>query len=81
MLQEIITYIIVAFAVAFAIWKIYKKLAGKKKKKVIYKDATYTPQHNCSDCAASCTLRDAVPEIRVENKELCETTVVKTKDS
>lgn len=80
MLQEIITYIIVAVAVGLALWKMYKKFSGgkRKKSKQVRKTITSAP-HNCSDCIAECSLRDAVPVVRKENEELCETTVAKKK--
>ncbi len=81
MLQEIITYSIVAVAVVLALWKIFKKLSGKKKKPKPYRKAKSSAPHNCSVCIAECSLRDAVPAMRKENKELCETTVIENKDS
>lgn len=82
MVQEIITYIIVALAVGFAGWKIYIKLAGKRrKKKFDFKKETFSMEHNCSDCAAECILRDS-PALKKRNAGLCETTVTKKpKDS
>ncbi len=80
MLQEIITYIIVAVAVGLALWKMYKKLSGKRKKTKQYRKAPSSAPHNCSDCIADCSLRNAVPAVRQENEELCETTVKKKKN-
>lgn len=80
MVQEILTYIIIAVAVAIAVWRIYKKLSRSKKKIKPDKNLKYAPQHNCSDCIASCSIRDAVPEIRSKNEELCDTTVKPAKD-
>lgn len=77
MLQEIITYLIIAIAVSLAVWKMYKKLSGKKKKPKQHKKTTLSAPHNCSDCIADCSLRDAVPAVRQEKEEICETTVIK----
>ena len=80
MTQEIITYIIVLVAIVLALWKMYIKLSGKKKKKKEIKNKnTDTSIHNCSDCIAECSLRDAAPILIKENEELCETTVIKAK--
>lgn len=74
-MQELITYIIVATAVAMAISKIFKKLVKKKKpaKKIDFQKTTLTmQQHNCSDCSAECMLRNAVKPFSEEsNKDLC----------
>jgi hypothetical protein len=80
MLQEIITYIVIAVAVSIAVWKMYKTLSVKKKKPKQHKKTTLSAPHNCSDCIADCSLRDAVPIVRQENEEICETTVVKKKN-
>ncbi len=81
MLQEILTYLIILIAVGTALWRIYKTLSVKKKKKVTdFKKETFTLQHDCSDCAANCSIRDAVPKVKQENAEVCETNV-KLKDS
>lgn len=83
MVQEIITYIIIAVSVSIALLKMYKTVAGSRrtKKTTNYSKVTYTPGHNCSDCIAECSLRDAVPALRKENEELCESTVVKITNS
>ena len=73
MFQEIITYMIIGAAVAFAISKMTKKLKGKKRqpKKVDFEKETFSMQHNCSDCPAECMLRDAAKPIIENNKDLC----------
>lgn len=84
MAQEIITYIIITAAVFLALWKMYIKLWGKKlkvKSKTNFQNVTHAPKHNCSDCIAECSLRDAMPVLRKENEELCETTVIKVTES
>jgi hypothetical protein len=74
MLQEIITYLVVAAAFIFAGWKTYKKLRKKKnKKKPGFKSGEISMQHNCSDCAAECILRDAPTSYIKNNTEKCTT--------
>lgn len=74
MIQEIITYLIIAAAFVFAGWKIYKKLRKKKpKKKSGFKSGEITMQHNCSACAAECILRDASTSYIKSNSETCKT--------
>ena len=82
MVQEVLTYIIVAIALGMAALKMYKKLAGKKRrKKLDFKKQTFTMEHNCQDCIAECILRDS-PALKRKNAELCDTTVAKkAKDS
>jgi large-conductance mechanosensitive channel len=70
MIQEIITYAIVVFAVALTIQKTVKKF--KKKKSVPsdenLKAETSNTQHKCSDCIAECVLRDSVsPALKTED--------------
>lgn len=80
-LQEIITYILIGSAVTIAILKIKKKLGGKKKtQKVDYKNKSFIMEHNCSDCSADCMLRDAVPTVIQNNKDLCEKIEIKSND-
>lgn len=57
MIQEIITYIIISFAIGVAVWKTVKKF--KKNKKTGLKEEQITMHHNCSNCPADCILRDA----------------------
>jgi hypothetical protein len=73
MIQEIITFVIIGAAVAWAISKSISKIKGKKRphKKSDFKKETFTMQHNCSDCSAECMLRNA-PKLTIDkNKELC----------
>ena len=91
MLQEIITYIIIFTAVLISFYRMHKKLSVKKNNnnnnnnnkeaKINYQASSYTPQHNCNDCIADCSIRDAVPAIRKRNEEVCETTVKKATTS
>jgi len=74
MIQEIITYLIVAAAFIFTGWKTFKKFRKKKsKKKSASKNAEFSMQHNCSDCAAECVLRDASTSYIKNNTEICTT--------
>jgi len=78
MAQEIITYLIVAAAFIFAGWKIFKKLRKKKtKKRPGFKSGEITMQHNCSDCAAECMLRDASTSYIKSNSQTCNTNFTK----
>jgi hypothetical protein len=73
MVQEIITYLIVASAIGLAVYKIYNKL--KRKKPVqsanikIESPATHSA---CSDCLAECVLRNTPEAFKNENTLLCE---------
>lgn len=62
MIQEFITYIIVAIALVITIRKTIKKFSKKKKipanKK--WNKETAKMQHKCDDCLAECILRDTV---------------------
>jgi hypothetical protein len=82
MIQELLAYIIVAIAIGLALWKTYKKLAGKKRRrKPDFKKQTFSMEHNCQECIAECILRDS-PAMKKKNAELCDTTVAKkAKDS
>jgi hypothetical protein len=81
MLQEILTYLIIAFAAGTAIWKLYITLSVKKRsKKTDFTKEKFTLQHDCSDCAADCSIRNAAPRIIQENAKICETNI-KPKDS
>jgi hypothetical protein len=73
MIQEIITYLIIAAAFFMAGWKISNKLRRKKRKKnVDFKNDKITLQHNCSDCAAECILRDASTSYIKSNADTCQ---------
>ena len=59
MIQEVITYCVIALAVILAFLKIYREMFGKKRgRQENLKDHVITPQHHCSDCSAECTLRE-----------------------
>lgn len=74
MVQEVITYLIIAAAFLFAGWKIYKKFRKKKpKKQADIKSSKISMQHNCSDCVAECILRDAPSSHIINNAEKCDT--------
>jgi hypothetical protein len=76
MIQEILTYLIIAIAAGTAIWRFYQTLSVKKKTKVTdFKKEKFSMQHNCSDCGANCTIRNATPRVKQENEEICETNV------
>ena len=65
---------IVGSAITIALYKFWKQLkpkSGRKKVNVQFKKETFSMQHNCSDCAAECTLRDAPRKIILKNKDLC----------
>jgi hypothetical protein len=81
MIQEIITYMIIGAAIALAISKIIGKIKGRKtpKKKVSFKNETFTMQHNCSDCSAECMLRNASKLTVEKNKELCQEIEIRQK--
>jgi hypothetical protein len=76
MFQEIITYMIIAVAIAVAIRKLYSTFAIKKRNK-----ETLVSERNCADCIAECNVRDASFSERQEKSEFCETMVKKATDS
>lgn len=67
MYQEIITYLIIGSAVTLAVIKIVKRFRKKKPKKVDFQNAKITTEHNCTECAAECVLRD-MPKRVIETK-------------
>lgn len=72
--QEIITYLIVAFAILFVVSKTIKRLKGKKKT-ARANGLKFAPSNNhadCSDCAAECMLRDTTKITLDSDKDLCE---------
>lgn len=73
MVQEIITYLIIALALFFTFLRIRKKFWKKKKaKKTAVKKEDYIyQQHNCSDCSAECILRDVNSSVLQSNGDLC----------
>ena len=73
MMQEILTYTIVALAVVFAVRKSIKKFSKKKRipsEENLETDTTGA-QHKCSDCLAECMLRDAVSPSAEDASNLC----------
>ncbi len=81
MIQEIITYIIVAAAVVYAFSGILKKLFRKQKtvQKTDFNTESFTMQHNCSSCSADCMLRNSVKPMKGSNADLCKQIEVKQK--
>mgnify|MGYP006902140671 CR=1 FL=1 len=78
MVQEIITYLLVAAAFIFAGWKMVNKFRKKKsKKKTDYKSGKISMEHNCSDCAAECILRDASTSYIKSDAKTCNTNYTK----
>lgn len=77
MLQEIITYIIVGAAIALAAAKVLKRFRKKKPQKVSFKNATMAAEHNCSECAAECLLRDLPKRTINKSQEICDTNYIK----
>lgn len=74
MVQEIITYTIVLLAVVFSAWKIYHKLAGKKRKTPKGSNVrNLADKQVCMECVETCALRDAPPSVKESNPELCAT--------
>jgi hypothetical protein len=80
--QEIITYLIVAIAVGIAIWKTVITLTVKKGKSTAtdFTKEDFKMVHDCNDCVADCSLRNAAPRVKNESAEECATNV-KLKDS
>lgn len=72
MIQEIITYLIIAIAVFFTVLRGWKKFGNKKRvKKTAKEPEKITGVHNCTDCSAECILRDASSLVVQNNSELC----------
>ncbi|SHE48572.1 hypothetical protein SAMN05444274_101487 [Mariniphaga anaerophila] len=72
MVQEVITYIIVAFAVGLAFYKGYLRLKRKRLiKSAKGESRTSTGQADCSDCAADCSLRDASSQTKEGDSRPC----------
>lgn len=77
MLQEIITYIIVATAVIVTGYKFYKRFNRKKPKAIDFQKASLANPHNCSDCAAQCMLRDLPKRSIAKSSEVCDSNYTK----
>ena len=74
MLQEIITYLIIAIAVIWAVVKMYRRIFKKpgKPSKINFKKDKISMVHNCTDCAAAdCELRDLPQKVIEKNKDKC----------
>lgn len=73
MVQEIITYTIIALAVAFTFRKSIKKFSKKKSFSAhenLKKEAT-SAQHKCTDCEAECILRNTISPSNENVDNLC----------
>ena len=76
MIQEIITYIILVFAVGMAFYKSFNKLKRKKLLKSTKKKTDPEASKSaCSVCVAECILRDAPTKFKTENPQHCEKTI------
>ncbi|WP_319478868.1 hypothetical protein [uncultured Draconibacterium sp.] len=74
MVQEILTYLIVAAAFFWAALKMYRRFfkPAKKARKTDFKKDKITMVHNCSDCSAGdCALRDLPRKVIEKNIEEC----------
>ena len=73
MVQEILTYTIVALALIVAFRKSVKRFSRKKTtsaNEVLQKKST-KEQHKCADCIAECVLRDTVSPSSEDASTLC----------
>ncbi|WP_321346224.1 hypothetical protein [uncultured Draconibacterium sp.] len=73
MVQEILTYLIIAAAVFWAGLKVYRRFFKPAKAKTTnFKKEKITMVHNCSDCAAGdCALRDLPRKVIEKNIDEC----------
>ncbi len=81
MVQEILTYLIVAAAVIWTGVKIYRRFfkPAPKKKQINFKKDEISMVHNCTDCAAAdCALRDLPQKVIEKNIDQCNETAVKS---
>jgi hypothetical protein len=67
MIQEIVTYLIVAVAVGLTFYKIF----GNRFRKQNKKNLKTKSDHKCADCSAECVLRDTAIPIFKLDEELC----------
>ena len=81
MIQEIITFLIVAAAVVYALSGIIKKPFRKKdlKSKANFKNESFTMHHNCAGCSADCMLRNSVKPLKGASADLCKQIEIKQK--
>lgn len=71
MVQEIITYLVIALAVSVAVVKAAKSFSRKKPKTTTnFKNETCTSQHNCSTCSDECALRNKFPSEPKQKKKI-----------
>ena len=73
MIQELITFVIVAIAVIIAVLKVYKRFRKKKAKAMDFQKVSMAESHNCTECAAECVLRDLPKHIIDKSAEVCDT--------
>ena len=79
MIQEILTYLIIAAAIFWAGLKVYRRFfkPAAKPKTTDFKKDKITMVHNCSECAAGdCALRDLPRKVIEKNIEECHDNVV-----
>lgn len=79
MIQEIITYIIVATAICIAIIKIRKKFTKKHVGKKPSNNSKFS-QHNCSECSADCMLRNTINPENLKEVKICRDTKITSKN-
>jgi hypothetical protein len=62
MIQEIITYMIIASAILAAVLKTFKKKKKPERKKsgINFSAESLSMTHNCNQCAAECVLRNSI---------------------
>ncbi|QIA08983.1 hypothetical protein [Draconibacterium halophilum] len=81
MIQEILTYLIIAAAVFWAALKMYRRFFKpvKKAKTHDFKKDKISLEHNCTDCsAAGCALRDLPQKVIEKNIDQCNETAVRS---
>lgn len=81
MLQEIITYLIIAAAVLWAVLKVYQRFFKRPRQsaKINFRKDKISMVHNCTDCsAADCELRDLPKKLIEEHADQCDENAVKS---
>jgi large-conductance mechanosensitive channel len=78
MLQEVITYMIIGSAITLAILKTIKRFRKKKPKKTNFNKDNIRLDHNCSECAADCVLRDLPKKVIETRSEVCQKVEIKS---
>jgi len=73
MIQEIVTFVIIAFALVIAVRKTIKKFRKKKRSSVNSnpQNEINNLEHKCSDCLAECMLRDTVSSGQQTEEAFC----------